>query len=327
MRRPCVRVEREEGEATRRELEAMGVRDRTVAIASDDEHVYIPVTDPDALEERFDVIEREVEGREEQTLPEDRLDFTPTYERLGRLVLLQEDDSDRARRAAEAFMESDLPVDAVLNKRSAVEGTERVATWEVLAGETTETEHVEYGARFRVDPTKAYFSPRLATERERVVSQIEPGERVFDMFAGVGPYAVRAAMAGAEVVAVDINPDAAAYCRDNAARNGVGDRVTVHEADVAEVASEYPDWADRVIMNLPHSAEAFLEEARIVAGGRCRVHYYDIQPEAEGFDPGRRAIRAAFEPGYIVAIADTRVVRTYAPGVLNVCLDVDVRRP
>ncbi|MFP4591642.1 MAG: class I SAM-dependent methyltransferase [Halobacteriales archaeon] len=326
MRRACVRVDRTEGEATRRALEAAGVRDPAFAIDSDAEHVYIPVVDPEAVPAAYPVVQHDVAKREGQTLPADLLGYSPTYERLGGLVLLQEDDPERARAAAEAFMAADLPVEAVLNKRSAVAGTERIAEWELLAGGSTETVHTEYGATFRVDPTKAYFSPRLATERERVVAQVDPGERVFDMFAGVGPYAIRAALAGAEVVAVDVNPDAATYCRENAERNGVADRVTVLEGDVREHVDEYPDWADRVVMNLPHSADRFLDAARTVAAGTCRLHYYDIQPEAEAFDPGESAIEAAFARTHRIRVATRRVVRTYAPGVLNVCLDVDVVR-
>lgn len=324
MRRACVRVERHEGEETRRALAAAGLLDPDAAIDSDGDFVYIPVTDPGAVMDDYDVVQREVDPREAQTLPEDLLDFSPTYERLGGLVLLQEDDPDRAAAAAEALMASDLPIEGVLNRASAVSGERRVAEWEVLAGVATETVHREYGAEFRVDPTKAYFSPRLATERQRVIGQIEPGERVFDMFAGVGPFAVRAALAGAEVVAVDVNPDAIAYCRENVERNGVAERVTVIEGDVRDIAAEYVDWAARIIMNLPHRADRFLDAAATVAGDPCRLHYYDIQPEVEPYAAGEVAIRRAFEATHDLDVADRRVVRSYAPGVLNVCLDVDV---
>lgn len=326
MRRPCVRVARAEGEATRRALASADLLDRRYALDSDGEYVYLPVTDESAIDESYTVVDREVAPRDDQTVPEDLLEFRPTYERLGRLALLQEDDPDRAREAAEAIMASDLPIDAVLNRASAVEGQERVPAWTLLAGETTETIHREYGVAFRVDPTLAYFSPRLATERERVISQIEANERVFDMFAGVGPFAVRAAVAGATVVAVDINADAVAYCRDNAERNGVTDRITIHHGDVRAVADDYPGWADRIIMNLPHSAADFLPTARAIAADSARVHFYDIQPDDAPFAAGEAAIRRVFEPDWSVQVADTRIVRSYAPGRVNVCLDIDIER-
>ena len=324
MRRPCVRVDRKAGEQTRRELEAAGLRDDEAAIESDGTHVYIPVTDPTAVDDGYTVVERDVDAREGLTMPEELLDFAPTYERLGDLVLLQEDDSDRAREAAAAFMASDLPVEGVLRRLSEVEGEIRVPRWEILAGDHTETVHREYGAEFLVDPTTAYFSPRLATERERVVAQIEPDERVVDMFAGVGPYAIRAALAGATVLAVDINPAAVDYLRENVARNGVEAAVTVIEGDVRDAVEPYAGWADRLIMNLPHSADRFLEAAATLAGDRCRLHYYDIQPEPDAFEPGEGAIAEAFEPSHEVAVAGRHTVRSYAPGVVNVCLDVDL---
>lgn len=326
MRRPCVRVERAEGESTRRRLEEAGLRDPDVRITNDETYVYIPVTDPAAVPAEFTVTERQVPPRAGQRMPEDDLPFTPTYERLGDLILLQEEDPQRAEQAAEAFQSSDLPVDTVLNRISEVKGEERVPEWTVLVGERTETVHREYGATFLVDPTEVYFSPRLATERERVISQVEPGEHVFDMFTGVGPFTVRAALVGAAVVAVDINPAAVRYCRENVDRNGVADRVTVLEGDVREVAEDFRMWADRIIMNLPHSAADFLPVAADLAVAEARIHYYDIQPEGDPYGPGERAIRDALGAEFEVAVANRRIVRSYAPGVMNVCLDVDVAR-
>lgn len=326
MERPCVRVSRERGETARQTLAEAGLIDRRFALESDGEWVYIPVRDPDAVPAEYTVCTREVTERDDQTLPEDDLSFSPTYERLGSLALLQESDPKRARAAADAIMASDLPIEGVLNRASPVMGTERVPEWEVLAGDTTETIHREYGATFLVDPTKVYFSPRLATERERVISQVSAGECVFDMFAGAGPYAVRAAMAGATVVAADINPAAVRYCRENARRNDVEDQVTVIEGDVREVAETYVDWADRLVMNLPHSAAEFLDTAATLAGEVCRVHYYDIQPADAPFDVGEAAIRTAFEPEYTVTIATRREVRSYSPTEVNVCLDVDLEQ-
>lgn len=324
MRRPCVQVVREEGERTRRQLEEAGIRDRDFRIESDDEHVYIPITDASAIDEDVVVVERDLDPRTETVLPEDLLEFTPTYERLGDLVLLQEDDPARARAAADAFMAADLPINGVLNQSSSVAGELRIAEWELLAGSRTETVHREYGAEFLVDPTKAYFSPRLATERQRVIEQVQPDEHIVDMFAGVGPFAIRAALVGADVVAVDLNPDAITYCRENARRNGVYEDITIIEGDIQEVSASYPGWADRLYMNLPHSADRFLETAVDLASDRCRLHYYDIQPEVDAFSPASRAITEAFEPTYAVKVIDTTVVKSYAPGVVNVCLDVDV---
>jgi len=259
-------------------------------------------------------------------MPTDLLPFEPTYERLGDIVLLDEDDPERACEAAAAFMASDLPVKTVANKASEVRGEERVREWEVLAGDGTETIHREYGCAFALDVARVYFSPRLATERHRVVEGVKAGERAFDMFCGVGPFAIPMAKRGAEVVGTDVNEVAIEYCRENARRNGVEDRVTAIHGDVREVAPDYAGWADRIVMNLPHSAAEFLDAATTIAGEQCVVHYYDIQAADDPFGPGEAAIRDAAGEEYDVEIAERRVVRSYSPVEVNVCIDARLAR-
>ncbi|ARS88650.1 class I SAM-dependent methyltransferase [Natrarchaeobaculum aegyptiacum] len=323
---PCVRVDREDGEATRRRLADADLIDDDHEIAVEDGSLYIPVSDPDAVPGDLDVVTRDVPARETQTTPADLLGYDPSYERLGEAALLDEDDPDRARKIADAIVDSDLPLETVLNKASKIKGETRVRDWDVLVGDDTEVVHREYGCEFVLDLAEVYFSPRLATERHRVAEQLTASERAFDMFAGVGPFVVPFASRGAECVGVDVNDTAIEYLRENARRNGVADRITAIADDVRSVAPEYEGWADRIVMNLPHSADEFLESAVTVAGDDCVIHYYDIQHEDDPFGPGERAIRAAAEPAYDVTVETERVVRSYAPHELNVCLDVRLER-
>ncbi|ELZ04600.1 class I SAM-dependent methyltransferase [Natrialba aegyptia] len=323
---PCVRVPLEDGETTRRELADADLIADDYELTVDDGSLYVPVTDPAAVSDEFELVTRAVDERETQTTPADLLGFDPTYERLGEAVLLDEDDGDRAREISDALFQSDLPVETVLNKASKVKGETRVRDWDLLAGEDTEVVHREYGSEFRLDLAEVYFSPRLATERHRVAEQVTADERTFDMFAGVGPFVVPFAKRGAECVGVDINPDAIEYLQENARRNGVGDRVTALCDDVRATASDYENWADRIVMNLPHSADEFIDAAVTIAGDECVLHYYDIQHEDDPFGPGERVIRRAAEPAYEVTVETRHVVRSYAPHELNVCLDVRLDR-
>jgi tRNA (guanine37-N1)-methyltransferase len=301
------------------------------------------VTDPEAVPDEFEVVERDVSARDTQTMPADVLGEEPSYERLGDIVMIDEDDPERAQEVADAIMNSDLPVKTVLDRASKVKGDRRVRDWTVLAGDGTETVHREYGCEFLLDVAQVYFSPRLATERHRVAEQATEDERAFDMFAGVGPFVIPFAKRGAEAVGVDINETAIEYLRENARRNGVADRVTAIHGDVRDVVSGpsqaersddgdaapgYENWADRIVMNLPHSANEFLDTAVLLAGDDCTVHYYDIQHEDDPFGPGEDAIRAAAsaDPAYDVTVENRHVVRSYAPHELNVCLDVRLSR-
>ncbi|WP_224447307.1 class I SAM-dependent methyltransferase [Haloprofundus salilacus] len=338
---PCVRVPASAGEETRQALVEAGVVDHGHDIVADDGVLYIPVTDAEEVPPDYEVVDRDVPARRQQQTPADLLGFEPSYERLGDVVIVDEEDPERARAVADAVMESDVRAKTVVNRASKIRGELRVRDWEVLVGDApgeptgsggtpsrppTETVHREYGYEFLLDIATVYFSPRLATERHRVVEQVEAGERVFDMFAGVGPFAVPFADAGAEVVAVDLNEAAVEYLHENARRNGVSDRLTAVHGDVTEVGREYENWADRIVMNLPHSADEFIDTAVAVAGDDCVVHYYDIQHEDDPFGPGERAIRTAAEPEYEVTVLNERVVRSYAPHEYNVCLDVRLSR-
>lgn len=327
MRVPCVRTPVSAGEPTRRALAEAGVLDRSGRIDREDDWLYIPVTDPDGVPDGFEVVTWEVEPRETQTTPEDLLEFAPTYERLGELVLLDEPDPDRAREAAAAIMDSDLPVTTVVNKASSIMGETRVRDWELLAGDRTETVYREYGCEYALDIREVYFSPRLATERHRVVEQVRADEHVFDMFAGVGPYVIPMAKRDAVCVAVDVNPAAVRYLRENLERNDVPERVTAVCGDVREVAGEYEGWADRIVMNLPQSADQFIETALQLAGPECVLHYYDIQPSSNPFGPGERAITDAAQPAWQVEVLTRRIVRSYSPSEVNVCLDIRLHQP
>ncbi|MFB6257017.1 MAG: class I SAM-dependent methyltransferase family protein [Haloplanus sp.] len=333
MKRPCVRVPREAGEDTRQELAAAGLLDDEYEIVGDDGRLYLPVTDAEAASEAYTVVSRDVPAHDGQETPADRLGFDPSYERLGDVAIIDEDDPERAREVADAIVDSDLPVRAVIDRASKVKGDLRVRDWTVVAGAgdgdrpVTETVHREYGFEYRLDLSRVYFSPRLATERHRVTEGVEAGEQAVDMFAGVGPFVVPMAARGATVVGVDLNPAAIEYLRENARRNGVADRVTAIEGDVRDAAVDYAGWADRIVMNLPHSADEFLDSAVILAGDDCVVHYYDIQHEDDPFGPGERAIHeAAAAEGYATEVLTGHVVRSYAPHELNVCLDVRLSR-
>ena len=322
---PCVRVEREVGEETRQALAERDIIDGAHEIVHEDGFLYIPVTDPGAVPDEYEVVDREAPARETQTMPAELVEFDVSYERIGGVVIVDEDDPERARELADAIVASALPVKTVLNRASKIKGQQRVRDWEVLVGEETEAVYREYGCEFALDLAAVYFSPRLATERHRVIEQVEAGEQVLDMFAGVGPFVIPAAERGATAVGVDVNETAIQYLRENAERNGVADCVTAIHGDVRDVAADYADWADRLVMNLPHSADEFLDTAVALAGEECTLHYYDIQHEDDPFGPGERAIREAARD-YEVTVQNRRVVRSYAPHEENVVLDVGLSR-
>ena len=70
----------------------------------------------------------------------------------------------------------------------------------MIAGiDSTETEVIQHGAKFRLDFARVYWNSRLETEHKRLVSLFSPEDSVADIMAGIGPFAVPAAQRGCQV--------------------------------------------------------------------------------------------------------------------------------
>lgn len=173
---------------------------------------------------------------------------------------------------------------------------------------------------YALDLQRVYFSPRLATERARVAALVGPKETVIDMFAGVGPFSILMAKRAKYVVSIDKNPDAVLFLRKNMALNSITN-IRVISDDVHEVTSDLKGQGDRIVMNLPHTAQEYLDDVMVMAKTGSKVHYYDIQPE-NSFEDSLETIReAAASHGRKIKVLGIKKVRSYAPNRYNICVD------
>ncbi|MCE4613022.1 MAG: class I SAM-dependent methyltransferase family protein [Desulfurococcales archaeon] len=198
---------------------------------------------------------------------------------VGDIVLFsgRREELEDLREAARVVMESQPRVKAAFAKVR-VEGDYRRPSLVHLAGEKrTWTLHKEHGLRFYVDIAKAYFNPRLAYEHRRVASMASDGERVLDMFSGVGGFSLHiASLARARVLAVDLNPYAAAYAAINVAlnRRRLRGEVLVLRADASRLPSILRGGFTRIIMNHPTASVKYLGHACRLAADGAMAHVY-----------------------------------------------------
>ncbi|MFQ5758115.1 MAG: class I SAM-dependent methyltransferase family protein [Candidatus Bathyarchaeia archaeon] len=232
----------------------------------------------------------------------------------------------------EAIMKVHKQVHTVLAKSGAVEGIYRLREFEVIAGAgKTETIHREYGCAYHVDLAKAYFSPRLSHEHDRVASQVEEGETIVDMFAGVGPFSVLIAKRHetVQVYAIDVNPSAIHLLKRNLKRNRVEQKVTPILGDAKQIITErLTGVADRVIMNLPERAIEYVDvacEAVKPEGGV--IHFYDFTDAPNPLETARVRLIEAVEKTSrsIKEIPLARKVRAIAPYAWQVVVDAEIR--
>lgn len=322
----CVKIPKNEGEATRRALAESEVLDYRLKIRSDESYVYLPII-PDLSSDILSKInpslhlsECEFEENERTKSIEDILGFSPSFEVIGDIAVVAEEYDVKV---GEAIMAVHKNVKVVLVPTTAVSGEFRVRHFRVLCGENrTTTVYREHGFVYDMDLDKVYFSPRLSTERKRVADQVTDMELVLDMFAGVGPFAIPISKKAMYTIAVDKNPDAYEYLKKNIVLNKAT-RIEAVNTDAREVRPPQPP--DRIIMNLPHSAHEFLDVAlRLISVGGI-IHYYDIRPENEIFDAVIRMVRSkASENGCLIEIMNKHIVRSYSPHEYNIVLDIRV---
>jgi tRNA wybutosine-synthesizing protein 2 len=149
---------------------------------------------------------------------------------------------------------------------------------------------------------------------------VTEGERVLDMFAGIGYFALPMARAGAEVTAAEINPDAYRFLVENAVLNGVQSRLDAYRADCRDVEAT----ADRVVMGY-YEAHEYLDAALDALVSGSRLHMHEATPEALVPDrPVDRLERAADAHGRAVEIEAVRDVKGYSEGVRHVVVDAIV---
>lgn len=248
---------------------------------------------------------------------------TPSYEVIGDIAVINDLAEVERDEAVEGILYHHPSIKTILLKDEGLSGEFRVGEYEKLYGEETETVHTEHGCRYKVDPTKVYFSERFATERERVISQIEDGEKVLVMFAGVGPFAIMAARNAnpEKVVAIEKNPEGAEYLKQNIKLNKVEDIVEGIQGDVSEVVPESGKF-DRIIMPLPESSNEFLDLAFKHINNNGVIHYYRFL-ENDNWEPLIDEIKKTEEiTGRECRIIDKIICGHRAPEIDRVCLDI-----
>jgi tRNA (guanine37-N1)-methyltransferase len=277
-----------------------GALDATLRVLREDDTLILPV-----------VAEREGAARYEFEAHPGR-ESLPRHELVGGIAIMQEDDPAGAVK----ILASRPSLHTVVYAKGEVSGEYRTRELAVLAGEpTTRTQVIEHGHRFTVDLAGAYFSARLSTERQRILSQVQDNELILDMFAGVGPFAITLAAKAGLVVASDLNPQAIGLMLENVATMRARN-VLPMLADARRLAGILPWKFDRIVMNLPLAGTEFLPEAFRLCKPGGTIHFYCLVSSK-----GEHAARIADLGGKVLS---EREVRSYSPGQWHTVYDIAV---
>jgi tRNA wybutosine-synthesizing protein 2 len=205
-----------------------------------------------------------------------------------------------------------------------IAGEYRQPVFEKILGDGTETLHKENYVVYKLDVAKIMFSQGNFYERRRM-GTVGKGERVVDMFAGIGYFSLPMAVHAEpeKVLAIEINPESYSYLCENVRINHVEDIVEPMLGDCREKAPA--GWADRVIMGYVGTTQEYLPwGVRTLKPGGI-LHYHETTPDKLVFErPIQNIKEAALAQGRSAGILETIKVKKYSPGVWHVVVDARI---
>src|SRR3990170_2621283 len=196
----CIQVPKTQGEKTLTIANKLAIRNEELEIQRNAVSIYVPLIRQPSEEElatfrnqvpKFQVKTRVFpeRNRRQKTLT-DVLEKLPPHllknlpralDVVGDIAIVEIPVELKTRESliGEAILKTHRNVRTVLAKAGAVSGTYRLRHFNVIAGEPkTSTVHKEFGCKYYVDVAKAYFSPRLSHEHERVAPLVQQDEIV-----------------------------------------------------------------------------------------------------------------------------------------------------
>ena len=264
--------------------------------------------------------------------PSESEELFSSFDQVGEIIVLRIPDSLKSKKKiiGETLLDQVKTTRSVFYQSSPVEGEFRTRNLEILAGEdNTETEYKESGCRFLVDVEKAFFSPRLSTERERIANLTHDGEIIINMFGGIGMFSILAAkISKCTVYNIDINPNASLLCEKNIELNKLkGKVISLNGDSVKIIQDKLQNLADRILMLLPERSDEFLETAILATKNNGIIHYYshihaDKKQDAAKFSEEHYLNNSKVES----KILNSRIVRPVGPRFYQTVVDVQIKK-
>ncbi|KAL2746993.1 hypothetical protein V1477_005363 [Vespula maculifrons] len=224
---------------------------------------------------------------------------TPTsFSQIGHIVHLNLRDAQLPYKniIGQVFLDKIPTARTVVNKTNTIDTTFRHFTMEILAGDNnTVTTVKENGRTYQFDFAQVYWNPRLSTEHMNLLKYMKVNDVLYDVFAGVGPFAIPAAHKKIQVFANDLNPESYKWLQKNAVINKIKQNFQsfnmdgrdflrdIVRTDILNRRNNNAIGKEHIAMNLPALAIEFLdvlpnwftlEEIKKVCSNPPIIHLY-----------------------------------------------------
>jgi tRNA (guanine37-N1)-methyltransferase len=343
MKVPCLVVQKKNAQTAITVLKEQGILSPEHGIEEDEHGIWIPLCPGTFDEDLVEIVklgsiqERDLvpvrkhpkSYKDLVDLPDDLRSLLPSsFDVIGEICIIKLPEALKGftQTIGDALLRANRAIRTVAID-SGVKGDYRLRELTVIAGQgDLETVHIENNVRIKLDPSRVYFSPRLAAERSRIATLCGK-ERILDMFCGVGPFALTIARHTdtMEIIGIDINPECIRYFNENIYLNSVEDKVSAVLGDTRDVAPFLGKF-DRIIMNLPHSSIDYLDCAlECIESGM--VHLYTIVDDAGIKEQISRIDMIATGKDKRCKVELIREVHQYSPDLHMMAFDLSIKGP
>jgi len=289
----CLKISKEYGEYVLKILKKLGLVNSSYEIVREKEYILIPLAEPkipSSLTNINSVIVKCSPKRRNYVrtyrdflvnkLPQKVYEKLPSsYDIVGDVVLIRLNNIPEKywREIGNALLKFHRGKKAAYAIVGETSGKERVFPLKLIAGVHVEkTFYVEYGCKFIVYIGKVYINPSFSYEHKRISELVSDGEKVLDMFAGIGGFSIiTAKYKNVEVVALDINPYAIKSINESLKINRLKGIVMPIHAESSRSERLLNRKFSRVIMNLPSLSHMFIRNAvKLISDEGGIIHYY-----------------------------------------------------
>jgi tRNA (guanine37-N1)-methyltransferase len=301
------------------------------------EFIFFPILDQkNKLLKKYEIIKHNLPKKEPKQNAKQKLfsllnkdeitNLKTAFDIIGNIAIIEVDDNliQKEKTIAQAILDTHKNIKTIVKKSGIHDGQFRTQKTIHLLGQKNKISlHKENNIILKVDVDNVYFSPRLATERKRIMQQIRKNEKILVMFSGIAPYPiVLSKNTNADsILGIELNPKAHKLALENLKLNKTKNIILIND-DVNKIIPILNDKFDRILMPLPKTADDFLDSALKVSKKGTIIHFYDFLRE-DNFKEAYDKIDLACKNNYFeYKIISTNKCGQHAPYTFRICVDL-----
>ncbi len=270
-------------------------------------------------------------------LTEEELSILPRgFQTLGNIIIVKLNPKllEKKEIIGQAYLDLLSKIRSVyINKGRIIGSFREPENIEFLVGEDNPiVEHREHGIIYRFDITKIMFSQGNLNERRFLATLVKKGEKIVDMFAGIGYFSLPIAKHSevGQIYSIELNPKSYKTLLENIKLNHLEEKIIAINGDCKKEVIELSKSglrADRVIMGVFPAPIDFIKEALSLTKKEGTVFHFEGVVEKDDHSSLFKDFEEVCqEEQYNCNLNSHRLVKSYGPNLFHTVLDIFVKK-